>query len=63
LIKGVLTEKKNLDGLPEFDTLLSGNDNVLTWAENNGIKASYIHRSDGYLCSGTEIRSILHGYK
>ena len=60
LIKGVLTEKKDTDGLPKFDVLLSGNDTVLLWAKNNGIKAQYVSRSDGFLCSGTEIRSILH---
>lgn len=60
LIRGVLTEKKNTDGLPKFDVLLSGNDTVLLWAKNNGVKVQYVPRSDGFLCSGTEIRSILH---
>jgi nicotinamide mononucleotide adenylyltransferase len=59
LIKGVLTEKKNLDGLPEFDVLLSGNEKVLDWAKHNEANPIFIPRSDGFLCSGTEIRSVL----
>lgn len=59
LIKGVLTEKKSLNGLPNFDILLSGNEKVLAWAKNNDVKSQYTPRSEGFLCSGTEIRSIL----
>ena len=60
LIKGVLTERKNLGDLPKFDVLLSGNNEVLIWAKNNDVKTCYVSRSEGFLCSGTEIRSILH---
>ena len=63
LIKGVLTKKTNLKDLPEFDILLSGNEAVLIWAKNSGVEASYIPRSEGFLCSGTEIRSILREKK
>jgi nicotinamide mononucleotide adenylyltransferase len=56
-IKGVLIEKENLNGLPEFDVLLSGNEDVLEWAKKQGLKAKYITRSTGYLYSGTEIRT------
>ena len=59
LIHGVLTKRKNSKGLPKFDILLSGNYEVLKWAENNGIESLYTPRSEGFLCSGTEIRSIL----
>lgn len=59
LIQGVLTKKKNTKDLPEFDVLLSGNGGVLKWAKNNGIVTCYTPRSKGFLCSGTEIRSIL----
>jgi len=59
LIRGVLTKKKSLKGLPKFDVLLSGNDEVLKWAKNKGIAVCYTPRSEGFLCSGTEIRSIL----
>ena len=59
LISGVLTEKKSLANLPEFDVLLSGNNDVLKWAENNGIESQYTPRSEGFLCSGTEIRAVL----
>jgi len=38
---------------------LSGNDEVLKWAKKNGVASRYIPRSEGFLCSGTEIRSIL----
>jgi nicotinamide mononucleotide adenylyltransferase len=61
LIKGTLTKKTNLDGLPEFDILLSGNEEVLKWAENYKLKSCYVPRSDGFLCSGNEIRFLLCG--
>jgi len=59
LVKGVLTKKKDTKGLPKFDVLLSGNNEVLKWANQYGLSVKYINRSDGFLCSGTEIRSIL----
>jgi nicotinamide mononucleotide adenylyltransferase len=59
-IKGVLTKKKDTAGLPEFDILLSGNELVLDWAESMGVKAQFVPRSEGFLCSGTEIRDILN---
>ena len=58
-IKGVLTKKENLDGLPEFDVLLSGNEKVIKWGDKHNIESKYIPRSEGMFCSGTEIRSIL----
>ena len=54
-----LVEKDNLEGLPEFDVLLSGNEDVLNWAKEQNIKAEYVPRSEGFFCSGTELRSIL----
>lgn len=63
LINGVLTEMKDPKQLPDFDVLLSGNDNVLKWASRSGLKSLYIPRSDGFLCSGTEVRSALSGDK
>jgi len=60
LINGVLTEKTNLDGLPEFDVLISGNENVVSWADKNGIVSLEVPRSDGFLCSGTEVRSVIN---
>lgn len=59
LIRGVLTEKKDTDGLPWFDILLSGNESVLNWAAQNGVASCFIPRSKGFLCSGTEVRSVL----
>jgi nicotinamide mononucleotide adenylyltransferase len=58
-IKGVLTEKKDLEGLPNFDVLLSGNPEVLSWAKKMNINIEYVPRSEGILFSGHEIRSIL----
>jgi cytidyltransferase-like protein len=54
-----LVEKDNLDGLPDFDVLLSGNDDVLKWAKEQNIKAEFVLRSKGFLFSGTKIREIL----
>lgn len=58
-IKGVLIERETLVGLPKFDVLLSGNDDVLVWAKNRGVEGRYVSRSEGFLCSGTEIRDSL----
>lgn len=59
-IKGVLVEKTNIDELPKFDVLLSGNQDVLFWAENLNVPNKFVSRSDGNLFSGTEIRDELH---
>jgi hypothetical protein len=59
LIKGVLVDKKDTDGLPEFDVLLSGNEDVLSWAKTHDVMAEFIDRSCGDLCSGTNVRGIL----
>ena len=58
-ISGVLSKKKDLKGLPNFDVLLSGNVDVLNWAKKFNINAEYIARSEGFLFSGTEIRTVL----
>lgn len=58
-IFGVLTQKINLIGLPEFDILASGNPDVLDWAKKFNIETEFIPRSEGYLFSGTEIRNEL----
>jgi len=62
-IEGTLVEKKNLNGLPDFDVLLSGNQDVLDWAGKQGLRVDFIPRSEGLLCSGTEIREILYENK
>jgi nicotinamide mononucleotide adenylyltransferase len=56
-ISGVLVEKETLDGLPKFDVMLSGNEDVLEWAKKHGLEARRVPRSVGYLYSGTEIRT------
>ncbi len=61
LIQGVLVEKTDLKGLPNFDVLLSGNEDVISWAEKYNIKAELVPRSEGVFCEGTEIRTILKG--
>jgi cytidyltransferase-like protein len=58
-IKGTLIKKKNTKGLPEFDMLLSGNMDVLEWANNLKIDHLFIKRAEGYFFSGTEIRNEL----
>ena len=59
-IKGVLAEKTNTEGLPYFDILLSGNSDVLSWADGLGIPSQFISRAEGKLFSGTEIRDALN---
>lgn len=59
-IEGTLVESSDISYLPEFDVLLSGNERVIEWANNIGIKNRFVERSCNYLCSGTEIRKIMH---
>ena len=59
-IEGVLVEKESLEGLPKFDVLLSGNPDVLVWADKMGIRRRFIGRAEGLFFSGTEIRDELH---
>jgi phosphopantetheine adenylyltransferase len=56
---GVLVEKENLEGLPKFDLLLSGNPDVLDWGKRIGVGIEFLPRSEGYFFSGTEIRDEL----
>jgi nicotinamide mononucleotide adenylyltransferase len=58
-ICGVLVEKENVNGLPKFDVLLSGNPDVIAWAKRCNIESMFIERSAGALCS-TDIRRILN---
>ena len=60
-IKGTLTDSKSVSYLPEFDILLSGNPEVLSWAKKMNINVEYVPRSEGVLFSGHKIRSILGG--
>ena len=60
-MEGVLIEKNNLEGLPSFDVLLSGNPRVLEWAHKMGVESEFIPRSEGICFSGTEIREKLNG--
>jgi nicotinamide mononucleotide adenylyltransferase len=58
-ITGTLVDKKDVDDLPKFDVLLSGNEDVLSWASKLNIANELVPRSDGYLFSGTEVRDEL----
>lgn len=59
VIKGVLVNKGDVAGLPKFDVLLSGNPDVLVWAESLNVPCEFVPRSEGNLFSGTEIRDEL----
>lgn len=58
-IKGILTEKNDISNLPKFDILLSGNQEVLNWANSKGIITKFMARSAGIMCSGSKIRSVM----
>ena len=60
LIKGILVEKTNICDLPDFDVLLSGNPDVINWANKMKINVEFVERSYGIMCSGTEIRNIIN---
>ncbi|HIJ11362.1 TPA: hypothetical protein HA278_04870 [Candidatus Woesearchaeota archaeon] len=58
-IPGVLTQyktKKDMNKLPKFDILLSGNPKVIEWAQLHGFPSKFVPRAEGVFCSGTEIR-------
>ena len=57
-IEGTLTDYQSLNGIPEFDILVTGNDEVIKWAIDLEICVKKIPRSKGIGCSGTEIRSL-----
>lgn len=58
LVKGTLTDYKKLEGLPEFDVLVTGNDEVIEWGIKLGLTVRKVSRSDGIGCSGTELRNL-----
>jgi nicotinamide mononucleotide adenylyltransferase len=60
MIKGVLVEKSNTCGLPDFNILLSGNPDVINWANNMKINVEFVERSYGIMCSGTEVRGAIN---
>ncbi|SFC14165.1 cytidyltransferase-like domain-containing protein [Marinospirillum celere] len=59
MLDGVLVEKNDLNGLPYFDVLLSGNPDVLKWCEKMGVDSDFVSRSHGDL-SSTLIRSDIY---
>ena len=61
LIRGVLTEKKDIEELPSFDILISGNKKVIDWGKSIGLETQYFSRSEGIGYSGTELRGLYQG--
>ena len=59
VIEGVLCLRPSREGLPEFDVLLTGNPDVVTWAKNHEVPSRFIHRSEGLGFSGTMIREAM----
>lgn len=59
ILKGTLTKYNNITSLPKFDILLTGNDKVIEWAQLLNIPVLKVPRSDGILCSGTELREAM----
>jgi nicotinamide mononucleotide adenylyltransferase len=58
-IKGTLIDREDIEDLPCFDVLLSGNPDVLAWGQKMGLKVEHVNRSCGIDCSGSNIRSIV----
>ena len=56
---GILVKKLNLDGLPKFDVLLSGNPEVLSWAKRVNVASEFLPRAEGHFFRGEEIRDEL----
>lgn len=59
LIDGVLTDWNDVDELPLFDVLMSGNDKVLEWGKKLGLRVEKTQRSEGIGCSGKELRRLI----
>lgn len=59
-ITGTLTHKTNIIDLPDFDLLVSGNPDVIAWADKMGLPAQFEDRSFGLGCSGKNIRNAFH---
>jgi len=57
-IDGILTDHKTIENLPEFDILVSGNDEVIEWGINLGLTVRKIPRTEGLGCCGTELRKL-----
>ena len=62
-VKGVLTQKNDLNELPSFDFLASGNEKVLEWGKKMGLSVKNIPRSKGVGYSGTELRALYKNKK
>lgn len=61
-IKGKLTDKDRGElFLPYFDVLVSGNRDVVKWGKKNKFNTRFFPRTEGYLCSGTDIRRLNEG--
>jgi len=59
LLHGTLTDWVGTLGLPEFDILVSGNEEVIVWANKKNLRSKFINRSEDIPgCSGTEIRNM-----
>lgn len=57
-LKETLTKKEDTSGLPEFNILLSGNPDVISWAQKMGITSTFIERSFITECSGENLRRL-----
>lgn len=62
-VEGVLTKKRDLNGLPSFDFLASGNEKVLEWGRKMELSVKKIPRSKGVGYSGTELRTLYKNLK
>lgn len=57
LIPGALIRYQSQENLPCFDVLLSGNQEVINWAQQLGLPCKSIPRAEGIGFSGTFIRA------
>jgi len=60
LIKGALYSRSNTEGLPMFDVLVTGNPDIVQWAEKHNVPCRFMNRSDGPGFSGAIIRKGLN---
>ena len=59
-VDGTLVHKRDTTGLPPFDVLLSGNPDVIAWAQDKQLACQFVERSFGTDCSGDNMRRALN---
>lgn len=58
--EGTLINKQDLKGLPKFDVLLSGNQDVIDWGKRLNLNTQFVDRTEGIFHDSSEIREVIN---